>query len=377
MSVTATPAREAAPPAVRRRLVVEPRALPSPAVRVGAVAGSVLAALLVGALVLLVLGEDPWATYRSMYDSSLGSSLVFSQTLVRAAPLVLTAAAAAVAYRMRVYTIGQDGQLIAGAIVSSGVALAIGPHLAGLPTVAVVLAIGVLGGALWALIPALARAYLSTNVVLSTLMMNFIALGLMNYLVVGSMSPWRDKANAAAAQAAPIPAQAGLPHLFQQADVGIVIAVAVALLLAAAVRLTRWGFELRVVGDSVEAARYAGIDVAKHVVGVVCLSGALCGLAGAIQVTSVTQALDPAGVDPGLGLGYTGIVVAALARLGLIASVPVAVLMAALLNAGPALQLIGVPSALVVVLQGTILLFVAASQFLLSYRVRRAGEMSS
>ncbi len=103
------------------------------------------------------------------------------------------------------------------------------------------------------------------------------------------------------------------------------------------------------------------------------LSGALCGLAGAVQVTSVTQALDPAGVDPGLGLGYTGIVVAALARFGLIASIPVAVLMAALLNAGPALQLIGIPSALVVVLQGTILLFVAASQFLLSYRLRRVG----
>ncbi len=375
MSATASPTPAAAPaPVPRRRLIVEPRALPSPAVRAGAVVGSVLAALIVGALLLLALGKDPWATYQSMYDSSLGNALVFSQTLVRAAPLVLTAAASCVAYRMRIYTIGQDGQLVLGAIASSGIALAIGPHLPGVPTIAIVLVAGVIGGALWALIPALARAYMRTNEVLSTLMMNFIALGLMSYLVVGSNSPWRDKANAAAAQAAPIPAQGALPHLFQQADLGIVIAVAVALLLAAAVRLTRWGFELRVVGDSVEAARYAGIDVAKHVVGVVCLSGALCGLAGAIQVTSVTQALDPGGVDPGLGLGYTGIVVAALARLGLIASIPVAVLMAALLNAGPALQLIGIPSALVVVLQGTILLFVAASQFFLSYRLRRAAS---
>jgi simple sugar transport system permease protein len=368
VSVTTAPPR-AVP---RRRLVVEPRALPSPLVRGGAVVGSVLAALLVGALLLAALGKDPWATYQSMYDSSLGNALVFSQTLVRAAPLVLTAAATAIAYRMRIYTIGQDGQLVLGAIASSGVALAIGPHLPGLPTVLIVLVAGVVGGTLWALVPALSRAYMGTNEVLSTLMMNFIAIGLMSYLVVGSTSLWRDKTNVAAAQPATIPPQAVLPHFFQQADVGILIAVAVALLLAVAVRFTRWGFELRVVGDSVEAARYAGINVARHVVGVVCLSGALCGLAGAIQITSATQALDPTGVDPGLGLGYTGIVVAALARFGLIASIPVAVLMAALLNAGPALQLIGIPSALVVVLQGTILLFVAASQFFLTYRVGRA-----
>ncbi|HEX5146597.1 MAG TPA: ABC transporter permease [Conexibacter sp.] len=355
-----------------RRLIVEPRALPSAAVRAGSAGASVLAALLVGAILLSALGNDPLATYRSMVDSSFGSPLAFSQTLTLAAPLILTAAAAAVVYRMRIYSIGQDGQLIAGAIAGSGIALVLGPGVPGLPTIVVVLLASVVGGLVWALIPALSRAYLGTNEVISTLMMNFIALGLMSYLVIGSMSQWRDKTNAAAAQAAAIPPQAGLPGFFEQADVGILIAIAVALLLAVAVRFTRWGFELRVIGDSIEAARYAGINVARHVVIVLCLSGALAGLAGGVQITSVTLSLDPAGVDPGLGLGYTGIVVAALARLGLIASIPVAVLMAALLNAGPALQLIGIPSSLVVVLQGTILLFVAASQFFLSYRVRRA-----
>ena len=370
MSATAAPRTRVR--ARTRRVIVEPRALPSPLVRFGAVAGSVLAALVVGAILLAGLGNDPIETYRSMVDSSLGSPLALSQTLVRAAPLILTAAAAAIAFQMRIYTIGQDGQLIVGAIAASGIALALGPGVPGLPTIAIVLLAGVAGGVAWALIPALSRAYLGTNEVISTLMLNFVALGLMSYLVVGSMSPWRDEANAAAAQAAVIPAQAGLPPFFEQADGAILIALAVVLVLAGAVRFTRWGFELRVIGDSVDAARYAGIDVARHIVAVVCLSGALAGLAGGLQITSVTMALDPAGVDPGLGLGYTGIVVAALARLGLIASIPVAILMAALLNAGPALQLIGIPSALVVVLQGTILLFVAASQFLLSYRIRRA-----
>ena len=355
-----------------RRLAVEQRTTASFSVRLIATVFSVIGSLVVGAVLLLLLGEDPLSTYREMFESSFGNARVFSQTLVSAAPVILTAEAAAIAYRMRLYTIGQDGQLVLGAIATTGVALWIGPELPGLPMITIVLVAGALGGALWALVPALSRAYLGTNEVLSTLMMNFIAFGIMSYLILGSSSFWRDTESVTPIGAT-IPSQAVLPDIFERADAGIVIAVVVALLLAGAVRFTRWGFELRVVGDSVDAARYAGINVARHVAGVLCLSGALAGLAGAIQVTSVTQSLDPAGLNPGLGIGYTGIVVAALSRLSLVASIPVAIVMAGLLNAGPALQLIGIPSALVFVLQGTILLFVAASQFLLSYRVRRAA----
>jgi simple sugar transport system permease protein len=370
MSATVAPPQR---PVARRRLIVEPRALPSLLVRIGALGGSLLAALLVGALLLALDGADPIAAYQSMVESSLGSPLAFSRTLVYTAPVILTAASAAIAYRMRIYTIGQDGQLIVGAIAATGVALAVGDKLPSVLAILVTLVAGIVGGALWAAGPAFARAYLRTNEVLTTLMLNFVALQLMAYLVIGSASPWRDKVNLAAAQAAAIPTPTILPNLFQQADVGILIAVAVVLGLAGMVRYARWGFELRVIGDSVEAARYAGINVARNIVIVICLSGAIAGLAGAVQVTSVTHALDPSGVDPGLGLGYTGIVVATLARLSLLACIPVAFLMAALLNAGPALQLIGLPSSLVIVLQGTILLFVVGSQFLLSYRIRRGG----
>jgi general nucleoside transport system permease protein len=356
----------------RPRLVVEARALPSRTLRVGVVVGSVVAALIVGAVLLGAYGKDAGSVYRSMLDSSFGSPRALSQTLVRTAPILLTAAAAAVAFRLRIWTIGQDGQLVLGAIAASGFALIVGPDLPGLLLIPLALLAGIAGGALWALGPAVARAYLGTNEVLTTLMLNFIALQLMAYLVIGSSSPWRDKANLATAQGAPLPSQASLPTLFETADIGIAIALAVVVGLAALLRYGRWGYELRVAGDSGEAARYAGIDVARNAALVVCLSGALAGLAGGIQVTGVTLALDPEGVDPGLGLGYTGIVVAALARLGLVASIPVAVLMAALLNAGPALQLSGVSSSLVVVLQGVTLLLVAGSQFLLGYRVRWA-----
>ncbi|HEX5147050.1 MAG TPA: ABC transporter permease [Conexibacter sp.] len=361
-------------PFAPRGFAIEPRWLPSAKLRVSLLAGSLLAALIVGALLLLALGEDPVAVYRSMVDSSFGSSLAFSQTLVGAAPIVLTAASVSVAYRMRLFTIGQDGQLVAGAIAASGLALKLGGGTPRPLMIVLVLLAGIAGGIVWSAGPALARAYLGTNEVLTTLMMNFIALQLMAYLVIGSGSMWRDAANAATAQAAPIPTGAVLPPLFQQADVGILIAVGVVLALALLLRTTRWGYELRVTGDSVEAARYAGIGVARNIALVLLLSGALAGLAGGIQVASVTHALDPAGVDPGLGIGYTGIVVAALARLSLVWSIPVAILMAALLNAGPSLQLIGVPSSLVVVLQGVLLLCVAGSQFLLSYSVKRVAS---
>lgn len=361
-------------PLVPSGFAIEPRWLPSATLRVGLLAGSLLAAALVGALVLLALGEDPLAVYESMVDSSFGSPLAFSQTLVRSAPIVLTAAAVAVAYRMRLYSIGQDGQLIVGAIAASGVALQIGDGMPSAMLIAVVMLAGVVGGVLWAAVPALTRAYLGTNEVLTTLMLNFIAFQLMAYLVIGSSSMWRDVENAATAQAAPIPGGAVLPSIFESADAGIVIAITVVLVVAVLLRTTRWGYELRLTGDSVDAARYAGVGVARNIALVLLLSGGLAGLAGSIQVASVTQALDPQGVDPGLGIGYTGIVVAALARLSVVWCIPVAVLMAALLNAGPSLQLIGVPSSLVIVLQGVLLLCVAGSQFLLSYSVKRVAR---
>ncbi len=352
-----------------RRVGIESRGVATRIVQLQILVVSVVGALLVGAVLIGASGHDPLQVYRSILDSGFGSSLAFSQTLVSTAPLVLTAAATVVVFRSRIYSIGMDGQLIAGAIAASGVALKLGGGAPAGVAIPLVLLAAVAGGVLWVLVPALARAFLGTNEVLSTLMLNFVAFQLMAYLVVGSASLWRDKTQPGA-QAATIPSNAALPHLFQQADVGILIAVGAALLTALYLAFSRRGFELRVIGDSVESARYAGMSIGRNVVFAFLLSGALCGLAGGIQVTSVTLALDPGGVNPGLGLGFTGIVIAALARWSIVASIPVALLMAALLNAGFTLQSIGIPSALVVVLQGTVLLLVVGGQFLLNYRIR-------
>jgi general nucleoside transport system permease protein len=304
-----------------------------------------------------------------MYESSFGTPLGIANTLLATTPLILTAAATSIIYRLGVYSIGQDGQLLLGATFASGVLLLI-PGAPSFVLIAAAAIAGCIGGALWAAIPAYWRARWRTNEVLSTLMMNFIAIYMVSYLVIGRVTIWRDKTDLATAQAAMVTGKSNLPTFYQSADIGIFLAVAVALLLSLMVARTKLGYEMRVMGSSESSAAYGGISPRRLIVIVFCLSGAVCGLAGAIQVMSVTHALDPLGIDPGVGLGYTGIVVAALARFNLIAIIPTSLLVGALLGAGPALQLIGVPSALVVVLQGLILFIAAGGQFFLSYRIR-------
>jgi simple sugar transport system permease protein len=369
-------------PPARRRLTelrirgfgIEPRARASMGVQAIVLGGSLLVALIFGAVLLAVTGYSPSSVYRTIFDASFGSADAFSQTLVQTTPLILTALAAAVAYRAQLYTIGADGQLYIGAIVASGLVLKLAPSLPPAPLITLSMIGGAIGGMLWAGIAAVGRAYLRVNEVISTLMLNFIALDLISYLVIDTHSLWRDASTPGQAQAAPLPSGAALPHLFDQADLGIVIAIGAALALAVTLRRTRWGYELRVVGDSPRTGRYAGISLRRKIIQVLLVSGALAGLAGAILVTSVTQGLDASGLSPGLGYGYTGIVVAAVARLSFIGIIPAAVLMAALLNAGPALAIVQGPQDVVVVLQGAVLLLVAAGQFFLSYRVRRVGQ---
>ena len=150
--------------------------------------------------------------------------------------------------------------------------------------------------------------------------------------------------------------------------------IAVAILAWLLIGRTKWGFELRVAGDSPDAARYAGINVPRKILGVFLFSGASAGLAGGLLVAGILGRMEPRSLD--LGLGFTGIIVAALARLNPIAIIPVAVLMAALINAGPALQSIGIPSATVTMLQGAILIFAVAGEFFIANRIRRPDRKS-
>jgi ABC-type uncharacterized transport system permease subunit len=308
-------------------------------------------------------------------DSGFGSSLAWARTLISATPLILTAVAAAVAFRMKLWNIGGEGQLYLGAIASSGVALALGDGAPSALAVVLSLVAGMAAGALWAALAALPRAYLRTDEVISTLMLNFIALYLMNYLIFGSVSFWRDRARLSFPSGRIIPEVAELPRVWLRLHVGIVIAVAVALLLWWLLRSSRWGFDIRVIGDSPRAAVYAGMSLSRRVVSVLLVSGAVAGLAGAVLITGSTQSLRPSGIA--VGLGYTGIVIAAVSRLNPLATVPISILIAGLLSAGSSLQVLGVPSDLVVLLQGLALLLVAAAEFFLHNRIRLATPVAA
>lgn len=288
---------------------------------------SLVVALVLGGVFLAATGHPPVGVYRELASSGYLGWYSLSDTLGSATPLVFTGLAAAVCFKMKLYNIGTEGQLYAGAIASSWAGLALAPGLPGPLAVAVVMLAGAVGGAIWILVPALARAHLGTSEIVSTLLLNYVALYLMRYLIFGSSSYWRDPMVTNFPQGRPIAAAARLPEWHfpsgtflgidfppgtSNVHLGLALAVLAAALLWAALAFTRFGFDVRVTGDSPNAARYAGISIPRMVLVVMLLSGALAGLAGGGEVAGRAYALDPNGLA--LSLGYTGIVIAALAR---------------------------------------------------------------
>ena len=334
---------------------------------------SIAAALVLGAVFLVLAGFSPVVVYSEMFRAAFTSYYGITDSLAVAIPIILTGLAAAAAFRMRLYNIGAEGQLYVGAIFSTWAALAIAPGLPAPVAIVIVLAFGALGGAVWILVPALARAYLGTSEIITTLLLNFVALYLMRYLIYGSASYWRDPASTNFPQGKPIPEEAYLPVFgLTRIHLGLGVALLAAALLWALLSRTRFGYDVRVVGDSEAAAWYAGIPIARTVVVVMLISGALAGLAGAGEVAGIAHALDPNGLA--VNFGYTGIIVAALARSNPLVVVAVAVLLGGLQNAGTALQSIpgggGVPVEVSFMLQGLILLCALAGELFVLYRLR-------
>jgi simple sugar transport system permease protein len=358
--------------AVLRRVRIERRATVHPALLVVVPLLSVGAALLVGGVFLLATGHDPVRVYSEMLRVSYTTGYGVSDSLVSATPLILTGLAAAVAFRFRLYNIGGEGQLYVGAIAAAGVALAIGEVVPGPVVVVSVVAAGAVGGMVWVALPALARAYLGTSEIITSLLLNYVALYLMRYLIFGSSSFWRDPGATTFPQGRRIPAAAELAQLgTTRVHLGLAVAILAALALAFVLARTRWGFTWRVFGDSPAAARYAGISARRVILVVLLLSGALAGLAGAGEIAGRAGRLDPQGLA--LGLGYTGIIVAALARYNPLAVLPVGFLLGGVLNAGPALQSLPgqrVPVAISTMLVGAILTFALAGELFVRYRLR-------
>ena len=348
--------------------------------------GSLLVAFAIMAVVLAVSGHAPGATYRKIVEAGFTGHGSLSATLISATPILFTGLAAAAAFRMQLFNIGAEGQLYLGAIGASWIALRLGDQdvtSTTLYVVAMCVAAAVLG-ALWALIPGVLRAFARTNEIITSLMLNYVAGLLLTYLIYDSSSYWRDTSSLQARafpQGKPMPEASNWPTFGSSVVVplGFLIGILAAFALWVLYSRMRFGFEVGVIADSPRAARYAGMRTRRKILAVMAVSGGIAGIGGASQIGDFTYTLDgsPTGLQAA-AFGYTGIVVAALARYNPFAVCLVAVLIGGLQNAGYTLQGPDFPSGLVGVLQGVILFSALGGELLIRYRPRitraRAGK---
>ena len=331
---------------------------------------AVLLALVAGGLMIAIAGGDPVRSYAHIFNAAFGSVGVLSDTLVKATPLILTGLACAIAFRMRLWNIGAEGQFLMGAWGASAVVLL--PLLpSGTPGVVLIpamLVAGAIAGAAWALIPAILRARLGVNEIITSLMLNYVALFWVQFWVFG---PWSE---GGFQQTRTFPEAAWLPRLTDLAPavpafsgltvhLGLVFGLIAAVVLWVVLERGRWGYEINLVGDSPAAARYAGINIGRTIVLVFLVSGALAGLAGMSEVSGVVHRLQDR-ISP--GYGYTAIIIAYLAKFGPLRVVIAAILFGALILAGREIQPSGVPA----MIQGFVLFALIVAEVLVRYRVR-------
>ena len=344
---------------VRRRLVAPPWAVLASRV------AAVLLALAVDALILLAYGVDPGYAYSEIIRGSLLSFYGLSEVVVKFIPLALCAYGLALAYRAGVWNIGAEGQLLMGALAATWVAL-FAPRPPTTLAIPLMYAAGFAAGALWALIPAVLKVTLSVNEVLTTFMLNLVAEKLLEYLVYG---PWRGPREWGFPQTAPFPPYARLPTVpgTRIHYATLLLAACSAVIVYVVERLTVLGYEIRVVGDNVDAARYAGVRIWLVVLASMLISGGLAGLAGVGEVAGVQGRLRPR-ISP--GYGYTAIVVAWLGGLNPISVTIASLLYSVLLVGGDMLQVtVGLPAAMVQVFNGSILLAVVGMEIAAKYRL--------
>lgn len=318
---------------------------------------AVVIAVILTSLILLISGKDAFQIFGEIVRSAFIEN--FSETLVKAIPLILTGLAVAVAFRARLWNIGAEGQFYAGVLAATALALGF-PNLPAFVIIPLMIAAGMVGGAIWAFVPAILRSWLEVNEIITSLMLNYVALLLADYFIFG---PWRDPKGFNFPVTAQFSDEARLPILIDGTRIhaGLILAVLAAAGVWLTLGRTRWGFELKVMGESFATARYAGIKVTRNIVLAFMLSGALAGLAGMSEVTGVAGRLQQ-GISP--GYGYTAIIVAWLARLNAWAVILVAILFGGLVASGFTMQRIGVSSGLVTLLQALVLFCVLAGESL-------------
>jgi simple sugar transport system permease protein len=358
-------------PALPFKIQVEPRMEVPRWLPITVSVAAVLIALVLGAFALRLAGEaHPFKAFATIAKELFGSWGGISDVLVQATPLILVGLACSVAFSMKLWNIGADGQFFIGAFAASAIVLApvLSAETAGWIFIPVMMIAGLMGGALWGFVPGYLRAKFNVNEVITTLMMNYIAIEWNNYFIFGvwseggfQMSPrfprtaWLPRL---ADYARDIPEFSGLTlHL------GLLFGPIAAVIVWWILYRSKWGYEIRLAGDNPKAARYAGTNITRNMILVMMLSGALAGLAGMAQIGGVVRRMQGAISS---GYGFTGIIIAWLSKLNPLIVVVVSILFGALVLAGREIGRSGIS----MLIQGIILFALIASEFLLRNRVR-------
>ncbi|MCA0044938.1 ABC transporter permease [Celeribacter litoreus] len=322
---------------------------------------SVLLALLTTAIVLWATGRDPIALGGKVISSTFGSTFGLEDLSLLLSPLIYCGLAVAVALRIGAWNIGAEGQFNFGAFCAAGIALFV-PGPTWLILILMMVA-GAIGGALWILIPTLARAYADVSELITTLLMNFVAMLLVYWVATG---PWLDPSGMALATTARLPVS--VPPVWGIVHWGLPIGIILAFALALFFTYTRWGYEVRIAGANAGAASYAGMPVKTQLIGVMLLSGAIAGLGGMMEVAGTVGRLQ-GGISN--NYGYIGIMVAVLARAAPLGVLATAFFMAVILNGGIILQSQGLTTHTVLAVTGLILLYAAIGDEAAHYKVLR------
>jgi simple sugar transport system permease protein len=316
------------------------------------------------AIFIAILGKNPLVVYTKMLGSAFGTEFGISETLVKAIPLILCGLGVSLAYRIQVWNIGAEGQFIVGAMAATAVSI----YLPGLPpwlTLPIMILAGILAGAIWGLFTALPKVLFNVNELIISLMLNYVALQLLDFVVYG---PWRDPAGNNFPGTARFTEAQTLPAFGNsRLHWGLIFGLLAVVLAWVFVQKTRWGYELRLMGANPEAAKHAGINFKSYAILVMLLSGGLAGLAGMAEVSGVARRLMY-GISP--GYGYTAIIVAWIARLNPFGIIVAAFLFGGLIAGGYSVQTLGLPSSISNLLQGTVLFFLIAGEIVGRLRVR-------
>lgn len=306
---------------------------------------------------------NPFLAFWKVLTSSFGSSYGISETIVKSIPLIFTGLSVAVALNSKIWNIGAEGQLFFGAVVATAFVI-YGPVLPKPFEMIVLISLGILGGAAWAFIPAVLKIKFKMNEVISTLLLNYVAINIADYFLFG---PWKGKDNFPYTPEFPESARLGRIG-FGRVHSGLIIALIIVVLLYIIIYYTKMGYKLRMTGSSLKAAKYAGININKTMFMVFLISGALAGLAGVGQVCGIEFKLHQ---HISSGYGYTGIIVAWLARSNPFVIVIFAFFLSVLLKGADSLQIaMHLPASVGVVIQALILFSILGSELFKNYSIK-------